>query len=57
MKKEPTPIKLVADTNKHYYLDFDSEDENEVERDSGPYGKRQRPPGPVVYSFDTDNKG
>lgn len=45
---------MVADTKKQYYLDIDSEDENEVERDSRPYGKRQRPP--VVYSFDTDNE-
>lgn len=54
LKEEPTPIKLVADTKEQYYIDIDSEDENEVERDSRPYGKRQRPP--VVYSFDTDNE-
>lgn len=46
----------IKKEQKQYYLDFDSEDENEVEGDSGPYGKRQRSSGPVVYNFDADNK-
>jgi hypothetical protein len=47
LKKEPTPIELVADTRQQYYLDIEEDPE------PAQHGKRKQH---VVYSIENDDE-